>query len=215
LNDVILARLGLRIKGINETTRDRVATAIKNGLDAGHSAAELGDDVAETAAFDEYRAELIARTESARVLNDSQLETFREFDVEQVTAIDGDDDEVCADRNGQTFDIDEAMDIEDHPNGTLDWVPVVKAKATHGPGAGQGARRHARPAPGPGRPARSAHRRAGRRGQGQRSPGRARGRDAEPPLNSSQEGQARSRGPDRRSDRAGDRGVDGELPGLA
>jgi hypothetical protein len=128
LNDVILARLGLRIKGINETTRDRVATAIKNGLDAGHSAAELGDDVAETAAFDEYRAELIARTESARVLNDSQLETFREFDVEQVTAIDGDDDEVCADRNGQTFDIDEAMDIEDHPNGTLDWVPVVKAK---------------------------------------------------------------------------------------
>jgi hypothetical protein len=103
LNDVILARLGLRIKGINETTRDRVATAIKNGLDAGHSAAELGDDVAETAAFDEYRAELIARTESARVLNDSQLETFREFDVEQVTAIDGDDDEVCADRNGQTF----------------------------------------------------------------------------------------------------------------
>jgi SPP1 gp7 family putative phage head morphogenesis protein len=130
LNDVILARLGLRIKGINETTRDRVATAIKNGLDAGHSAAELGDDVAETAAFDEYRAELIARTESARVLNDSQLETFREFDVEQVTAIDGDDDEVCAERNGQTFDIDEAMDIEDHPNGTLDWVPVVKAKAT-------------------------------------------------------------------------------------
>jgi hypothetical protein len=89
--------------------------------------------VAETAAFDEYRAELIARTESARVLNDSQLETFREFDVEQVTAIDGDDDEVCADRNGQTFDIDEAMDIEDHPNGTLDWVPVVKAKATHSP----------------------------------------------------------------------------------
>jgi hypothetical protein len=133
LNDVILARLGLRIKGINETTRDRVAAAIKNGLDAGHSAAELGDDVAETAAFDEYRAELIARTESARVLNDSQLETFREFDVEQVTAIDGDDDEVCADRNGQTFDIDEAMDIEDHPNGTLDWVPVVKAKATHSP----------------------------------------------------------------------------------
>jgi SPP1 gp7 family putative phage head morphogenesis protein len=133
LNDVILARLGLRIKGINETTRDRVATAIKNGLDAGHSAAELGDDVAETAAFDEYRAELIARTESARVLNDSQLETFREFDVEQVTAIDGDDDEVCAERNGQTFDIDEAMDIEDHPNGTLDWVPVVKAKATHSP----------------------------------------------------------------------------------
>jgi SPP1 gp7 family putative phage head morphogenesis protein len=133
LNDVILARLGLRIKGINETTRDRVATAIKNGLDAGHSAAELGDDVAETAAFDEYRAELIARTESARVLNDSQLETFREFDVEQVTAIDGDDDEVCAERNGQTFDIDEAMDIEDHPNGTLDWVPVVKAKTTHSP----------------------------------------------------------------------------------
>jgi SPP1 gp7 family putative phage head morphogenesis protein len=209
LNDVILARLGLRIKGINETTRDRVATAIKNGLDAGHSAAELGDDVAETAAFDEYRAELIARTESARVLNDSQLETFREFDVEQVTAIDGDDDEVCADRNGQTFDIDEAMDIEDHPNGTLDWVPVVKAKATHSPAPAKAhddtlARLQAQVAQLEARIAAQDS-----RGQGQRPPGRARGRDAQPPLDSSQEGQARSRGPDRGSDRAGDRGLDG------
>jgi hypothetical protein len=76
-------------------------------------------------AFDEYRAELIARTESARVLNESQIESFREFDVKTVRAIDGDDDEECAARDGKEFDIDEAMDISDHPNGTLDWEPVI------------------------------------------------------------------------------------------
>jgi hypothetical protein len=77
------------------------------------------------AAFDEYRAELIARTESARVLNESQIESFREFGVGKVRAIDGDDDEECAARNGQEFDLDDALDIADHPNGTLDWSPVV------------------------------------------------------------------------------------------
>ena len=115
----------VRVKGINETTRDNIVAALKQGIEDGHGAAELGDDVEEATAFDEYRSELIARTESARALNESQIESYREFGVTQVTAIDGDGDEECAARDGQTFDIDEAMGIEDHPNGTLDWVPVV------------------------------------------------------------------------------------------
>jgi phage portal protein BeeE len=121
----ILKRLGLRIKGINETTRDRVATAIREGVEAGDGAAQLGDRIEAAAAFDEYRAELIARTESARALNESQIESYREFDVTTVLAIDGDNDEECAARDGQEFDLDEALAIEDHPNGTLDWSPVI------------------------------------------------------------------------------------------
>jgi hypothetical protein len=42
-----------------------------------------------------------------------------------VTAIDGDEDDECASRDGQTYDLAEALDISDHPNGTLDWVPVT------------------------------------------------------------------------------------------
>ena len=59
------------------------------------------------------------------MLNEAALESYREYGVERVVAIDGDEDAECAARNGQEFDLDEAMDIEDHPNGTLDWVPVV------------------------------------------------------------------------------------------
>jgi SPP1 gp7 family putative phage head morphogenesis protein len=121
----LLSRLGTRIKGINETTREKVSAAIREGIEAGDGAAALGDRVQAAAAFDEYRAELIARTESAQVLNEAQIESFREFGVERVTAIDGDDDPECAERNGKEFDIDEALNISDHPNGTLDWSPVI------------------------------------------------------------------------------------------
>lgn len=123
----LLSRLGTRISGINETTRTQVAEAIREGVEAGDGAAQLGDRIEALTGFDEYRAELIARTESARVLNEAQLESFREFGVNKVRAIDGDDDPECAARDGQEFDLDEALDIADHPNGTLDWVPVVGA----------------------------------------------------------------------------------------
>lgn len=123
----LMKSMGARIKGINETTRQAVADAIREGVDAGDGAADLGDRVEAAAQFDEYRAELIARTESARVLNEAQIESYREFDVTRVVAIDGDDDPECAARDGQEFDIEDALAIEDHPNGTLDWAPVVGA----------------------------------------------------------------------------------------
>jgi SPP1 gp7 family putative phage head morphogenesis protein len=123
--EILLRNLKQRVKSINETTRDTIAQTIKQAIEDGVGAAELGDMVEAATAFDEYRAELIARTESARVLNESQIESFREFDVKTVRAIDGDDDEECAARDGKEFDIDEAMDISDHPNGTLDWEPVI------------------------------------------------------------------------------------------
>ncbi len=59
------------------------------------------------------------------MLNASQIESYREYDVSQVQAIDGDGDEECAARDGQVFDLDDALAIEDHPNGTLDWEPVI------------------------------------------------------------------------------------------
>jgi hypothetical protein len=71
------------------------------------------------------RAETIARTETALSYNRAALNGYREFNVRQVTAIDGDTDAECAARNGSTFSLDDAYGIADHPNGTLDWVPVV------------------------------------------------------------------------------------------
>jgi len=129
LRDLVMARLigdvGEDVKGITETTRTKVAKTIDDGIKDGLGARELGKAVEESAGFGEYRSEMIARTETNRVLNFSQLHTYGEYGVERVEAIDGDGDPECAARNGQVYPIAEAMLIHDHPNGTLDWAPLT------------------------------------------------------------------------------------------
>jgi SPP1 gp7 family putative phage head morphogenesis protein len=126
----ILVYSGHSITGIAETTRDSVARLIAHGVDQGLGAAELGDLIENATTFDEARAEMIARTETALAYNESTILSGREYGVERFQAIDGDEDAVCAARNGKVFDADEALGITDHPNGTLDWVPVLtEAKA--------------------------------------------------------------------------------------
>jgi phage portal protein BeeE len=125
--DFIVARTGERITNINKTTRDTIAALIEDGFAQGLGPSEVADSIEAATAFDEARAELVARTETMLAYNDAALSSYREFGVDEVQALDGDQDEECADRNGQTFSVDEAFDITDHPNGTLDWAPVVKA----------------------------------------------------------------------------------------
>ena len=123
--DAIRSTVGARIVGINQTTRDKVQAAIAAGTELGEGPTDIAARLRESAAFDEYRAELISRTETAQVYNDAALRSYDALEVREVQAIDGDTDAECAARNGKTFPIDEAMGISDHPNGTLDWIPVV------------------------------------------------------------------------------------------
>jgi len=123
--DLVERSVGQRITGINATTRDAVAAIIAQGFEDGLSPAEVAGIIEQSAPFDAARAELIARTETAQAYNESALRSYTEFGVEQVQAIDGDDDEECAARNGQVYSLEEALGITDHPNGTLDWVPIV------------------------------------------------------------------------------------------
>jgi HK97 family phage portal protein len=128
--EAVRSSVGSRITGINRTTREKVQAAIAEGVELGESPADLGQRLRSSAAFDEYRSELISRTETAQVYNDAALRSYGELEVKEVEAIDGDEDAECAARNGKRYPIDEAMGISDHPNGTLDWVPVVKASLT-------------------------------------------------------------------------------------
>lgn len=123
--DYVRTKAATRIKGINETTRDTLRSLISTGIQEGQSPAQLGDVIEAAAAFNESRSELIARTETMLAYNDASIGTYRNFGVEQVQALDGDDDAQCAARNGAIYSISEASGITDHPNGTLDWVPVV------------------------------------------------------------------------------------------
>ncbi len=130
---------GDRITNINETTRLAVQTQITEGVRRGYSIPQLvGGVPAEgfagvqnalldngVAAFDPYRAEVISRTETALSYNRAAIRGYDQFGVKEVEAIDGDGDLECAARNGLTFSVEDALAIEDHPNGTLDWVPVL------------------------------------------------------------------------------------------
>lgn len=111
---------------INEATREAlrgiIATAIAEGLSARDAAAR----VREWSGWDEYRAERIARTEMMNAYNSAALDTYGEYGVRQVVADDGDKDEQCAARHGNVYSVDDAHAIADHPNGTLDWLPVAE-----------------------------------------------------------------------------------------
>lgn len=142
-----LTRGGTRITGINNRTRDAVLRVVRetnaNSIANGLSPADAGDDLeaAITSAgmdgsggiglWDEYRAEMIARTEMTASYNDAALGTYGDLGVEMVEAIDGDEDPECAARDGQSFTLDEADQeaADEHPNGTLDFVPILPEEA--------------------------------------------------------------------------------------
>jgi len=128
--EYVTKRTGERITQINTTTRDAVQDAITQGFEDGLSPLEIAALIEDLPAFDLARAELVARTETMFAYNDAALTSYGEFGVAEVLAYDGDQDEECAARDGQTFSLADSFDILDHPNGTLDWAPVVPGRAS-------------------------------------------------------------------------------------
>jgi len=141
--DDLLTYGGERITGINEATRGAVQTILAEGTRRGYSLNQMIEGVPSesygglkgalldngTAAFDDYRAEMIARTETMLSYNRASVTGYGAFGVERLQAYDGDGDAECASRAGEIFSVDEALSIEDHPNGTLVWSPVIGDKA--------------------------------------------------------------------------------------
>jgi hypothetical protein len=130
---------GERIKDINARTLQQLTAEIAEGTRRGYSITQLVEGVADEGfagiknlsfdngltVFGDLRAETIARTETALSYNRSSLLGYKEFAVRYVEAIDGHGDPDCQDRDGKRFEVDEALTTVDHPNGTLDWIPVT------------------------------------------------------------------------------------------
>ena len=127
--DRALNRGAARVTGINQTTRDAIAAIIAQAIEDGTDLLAVADSIEGLNLFDEYRSELIARTELMDAYNGAAIGAYGDAGFTMLEAIDGDGDEECASRDGQEFSVEEADSIEDHPNGTLDWVPVMDKAA--------------------------------------------------------------------------------------
>jgi HK97 family phage portal protein len=75
------------------------------------------------------RADVIARTETKYAQNVSSLDAYKSAGCSRVEIVDGQlptSDEECIARNGQIMGIDEAYNLDEHPNGTLSWTPIIE-----------------------------------------------------------------------------------------
>jgi len=135
--ETVLAKGGTayELVGIEDQTRKAIMAALKEGRELGEGAADLerrirsyveaGGKEASVSA----RAMRIARTETKNAQRVSCLTGYQQAGITTVMALDdrlghGDDD--CVDRNGTVFSLADAEGEEDHPNGTLDWVPALE-----------------------------------------------------------------------------------------
>jgi len=138
----ILATGGTRagLVDVAQGTRNAIFRAITAGRARGDGPAAVARSIRELVpagryvnAGAQYRARLIAVTETKYAQNVSAMETYRASGtVTALLAFDaqgaGETDDECIERDGQTFSFDDA-DVElasEHPGGTLSFAPVVE-----------------------------------------------------------------------------------------
>ena len=143
----ILDTAPARAQMIHRTTSKAIGRGVTIALERGYSIEQLARGVpndnfpglrsilTET----DNRARLIARTEIMRTQNQSSIGYYQTQGFVYVLAddVDGDPDDTyidpgdpygrtCAERNGQVYQLEDAQNIDDHPNGTLNWMPMPR-----------------------------------------------------------------------------------------
>ena len=128
--------VGDRIVSLQVHTRTRVSGAIRRAFAApGGNAINLGTlrqtiitELAGTySSFENFRADRIARTETAIAYNHGSIAGARQSNVRQVQVLDGDDDAECRDANGKIWSLEFAnRNPVAHPNWSRAFAPVVE-----------------------------------------------------------------------------------------
>ena len=136
-----------RAQLIHSTTSTAIKRAVTIALRGGYSVEQLAKGVpadgfpglrsimTET----EKRARLIARTEVMRTQNQTSVGFYKAqgFNFVRADDVDGDEDDTyidpgdpygftCAERHNQIYSVEDAANIDDHPNGTLNWQPMPR-----------------------------------------------------------------------------------------
>ena len=143
----VLIQAPTRAAMIHRTTNKAIGKAVGIAVDRGYTIEQLArgvpDDkfpgVRSLLTETENRSRLIARTEIMRTQNQTTVGFYKEQGMAYVRAddIDGAPDDTyidpgdpygrtCAERHGQIYSVEDASNIDDHPNGTLNWVPMPR-----------------------------------------------------------------------------------------
>ena len=143
----VLTQAPTRAAMIHRTTSKAIGRAVGIGLERGYSIEQLArgvpDDkfpgIRSILGETENRSRLIARTEIMRSQNQTTVGFYKEqgFGYVQADDVDGDPDDTyidpgdpygrtCEERHGQVYALDAAQNIDDHPNGTLNWTPMPR-----------------------------------------------------------------------------------------
>lgn len=120
-------QLAKLIKGVAQTTRDKIESLTLQAADEGWSPADLARKILEQGEIDvQYRAVMIGRTESGTAMNLGAVAGYREASITHVDVFDGDDDEPCASANGARWTLEEAeANPLGHPNCQRAFAAVV------------------------------------------------------------------------------------------
>lgn len=119
-----------RVVQLNATTKADVKSLLRAAFEGGDtdklSEEILGRVREQFDGYEAWRAERIARTETAITYNNANVLGFSQSGVSEVEVIDGTEDEACADANGQTWSLKEALsDPIAHPNCVRAMIPIV------------------------------------------------------------------------------------------
>lgn len=123
-----ISRLATRCVGMTETTKDDIRAVLERAFDledvpgVDKIAAQLREAGVTSS---RSRSRTIARTETRAAYNEGAIMSYREAGVERVEILDSDNDPECAERNGKIVSIEEATEIDPHPNCVIAFAPVV------------------------------------------------------------------------------------------
>ena len=122
-----LAQLATRVTNINETTLAKLQRVLAENVDTPRDElrARIRQTVEESYAG---RSAAIARTELRTATNQTAAMRYEDAGVSMVDVVDGDIDDLCAERNGQRVSLAQFLEWEasEHPNGTISAIPVVE-----------------------------------------------------------------------------------------
>jgi SPP1 gp7 family putative phage head morphogenesis protein len=124
----MLDRAAIEIKGINDTTLDRISNILSRGVDAGSTPAAVSKEIRDLVG-DPRRAEMIANTEMARAVNASNVDEYRSSGVTMVEWQTAGDDGVCEECAGNEadnpYEIGSEPEAPAHPNCGCQIVPAA------------------------------------------------------------------------------------------